>query len=292
MGCAYTGVAAFYAHRNRCPFFFRVSSDTNVEPFRESWWRLHKLVDRVFLDYGLRHANAIFAQTEYQRKLLQARLEKDATVIRNFHPAPAESVQKADNLTILWVANLKPLKNPLAFVRLAKRLAHHANIRFLMIGGLMGTPEWNDEVLAQMADAQNLEYLGPKSQEEVNRLLGSGHILVNTSDYEGFSNTFVQAWQRSVPVVSLAVNPDGLLDGTGLGLACDRDEELLLRNVTYLTEDEGARRTMGEYGRVFAQRHHSESNADVIASSMGLEPIGVPRCDEPEEPAHRSEARS
>ena len=62
VGCAHTGIAAFYARRGRCRFFFRVSSDTNVERPREPWWRVHKIIDRKFLDYGKRHADGIFAQ--------------------------------------------------------------------------------------------------------------------------------------------------------------------------------------------------------------------------------------
>ena len=49
------------------------------------------------------------------------------------------------------------------------------------------------------------------SQAEVNALLEHTDLLVNTSDYEGFSNTFIQAWMRRVPVVSLRVDPDRLL---------------------------------------------------------------------------------
>ena len=71
--------------------------------------------------------------------------------------------------------------------------------------------------MEQIKVDSNLQYLGEVSQDEVNRRLREGHILVNTSRYEGFSNTFVQAWMRRVPVVSLTVDPDNILVRENIG---------------------------------------------------------------------------
>jgi glycosyltransferase involved in cell wall biosynthesis len=81
--------------------------------------------------------------------------------------------------------------------------------------------------MAAIRATPNLEYLGEKSQDEVNELLARAHIYVNTSLFEGFANTFIQAWMRDVAVVSLHVNPDGVFDREGVGIHAGSEDELM-----------------------------------------------------------------
>ena len=48
-------------------------------------------------------------------------------------------------------------------------------------------------------------------------------LLINVSVSEGISNTFIQAWMRGVPVVSLNSNPDHWFDKYEIGKCCDGD---------------------------------------------------------------------
>ena len=123
-----------------------------------------------------------------------------------------------------------------------------------------------------IAAVPNLRHVGVLSQEDVNDTLCGSSLLVNTSHYEGFSNTFIQAWMRGIPVVSLNVNPDGLLDGQGIGLVCGT-EEALYQNVKRLLDNPQLVRTMGERSRAFAIKEFSEANIDRIATLLGLQPM-------------------
>jgi glycosyltransferase involved in cell wall biosynthesis len=100
-----------------------------------------------------------------------------------------------------------------------------------------------------------LTYIGGVSQNEVNRRLGEGHILVCTSQYEGFSNTFVQAWMRKVPVVSLNADPDNIIVREGIGFKSLTFEKLT-RDVKLLIENRELREKMGKKALQYAHKNH------------------------------------
>jgi glycosyltransferase involved in cell wall biosynthesis len=280
VGCAHTGIAAYYAEKHGCRMLWRIAHDDDVTRQRPDWMRPHLIVERWFLEYGLRHAGMILAQTAHQKALLSSNYGRDdAIVVRNFHPLPSSDEHKDarpnEVKRVVWVANLKPSKNPDAFIRLARRFASIRGVEFVMIGAWQEKPAWVADVTALMRSAPNLRYLGEQRQEEVNALLQGAYALVNTSHGEGFSNVFIQAWMRGVPVVSLSVNPDGLLDGESLGFASG-SEERLYEDVAKLIENPALRDTMARKARAFAIDEFSEKNVDRIADLMGLVPRHVP----------------
>ncbi|HEU4617067.1 MAG TPA: glycosyltransferase family 4 protein [Gammaproteobacteria bacterium] len=270
VGCAYTGIAAFYAKRCGATFVWRVTSDRSVHPEAFSCLRPHLRIEKSFLEYGIRRADLILAQTEQQRLELERHYGRgDAVVVRNFHPVPTQFGFKDPKRLVVWIANLKPLKNPHAFVRLAKALSARNDASFVMIGGIHAPSAWSKELLESITTVPNLRYLGAVSQDEVNAVLDRASVLVNTSDYEGFSNTFVQAWLRRVPVVSLKVDPDGLLSRAALGVVAG-SEEGLRRELERLLDRPILLETMGEQCRAYAASHCSLANIDEMARLLQL----------------------
>jgi glycosyltransferase involved in cell wall biosynthesis len=274
VGSAHTGIAALYARRHGCKMIWRVTNDPSVEPEKATWTRHpHRRIERMFLNFGIRHASLILAQTEYQRARLAAAFPKaPVQVLLNFHPtAPDCGRNGAVTRQVVWIANLKPLKNPAAFVRLARHFAHRRDVRFVICGGADHTGPWMKETLDEIAATPNLEYRGALRQKEVNVLLEQSDLLVNTSDHEGFSNTFIQAWMRRVPVVSLHVDPDRLLSRGGLGVVTGT-EEALASSVAALLDDPDRRAAIGARARNYALEHHAESNIETLARLLNLAP--------------------
>ena len=108
---------------------------------------------------------------------------------------------------------------------------------------------------------------GEKTSEEVDELLRTAHIFVNTSVHEGFPNTFIQAWLRDVVVVSLQVDPDHSLERRGVGIVA-HSESGLVAAVRGLIDNPDVRAAYLERGRVHAIEHHSLCNADELVGLL------------------------
>ena len=65
----------------------------------------------------------------------------------------------------------------------------------------------------------NLTVSGALPHDAVVERLRRAVALVNTSSHEGMPNTYLEAWSLGVPVLTLAVDPDGLISERGLGVS-------------------------------------------------------------------------
>jgi glycosyltransferase involved in cell wall biosynthesis len=80
-------------------------------------------------------------------------------------------------------------------------------------------------------------------------------VHVNTSDYEGFPNTFLQAWIRRLPVVAFC-DPDGVIQRRGLGKV-SVDAQRMIGDLDALLGDPLECREIGARAHAFADREFS-----------------------------------
>ncbi len=73
------------------------------------------------------------------------------------------------------------------------------------------------ETKYRLTKLQNVEFVGLIPHDEVTSFLTEAYCLLNTSLFEGFSNTFLEAFSVGTPVVTLGVNPDFILTIYDLG---------------------------------------------------------------------------
>src|SRR5262249_11070400 len=221
-------------------------------------------LEKFSVEYAIPRADHIVVQKEEQGRLLKAHYGREPNLlVRNFHPEPTERIDKSGQLTVVWVANLKRLKQPEMFLRWAQALEDLDWVKFVMVGAPpagSGDREWGAELMREIQATPNLEYVGVTTHDGVNELLARAHLFVNTSWYEGFPNTFIQSWMREVPVVSLNVDPDGLLAREGLGVRAPSEPELIDTVRRFLT-DRARREEYGRRAREYAHERHSTRNA-------------------------------
>lgn len=261
---AYTWIAGEFARAAGKCLVWHIANETDVIPVQSSWRNIvfGRYLEKHLIIRGIKRADVIVAQAEYQARLLMENYGvRVGGIVPNFHPATKEiSEKETETINVLWAANLKARKQPLVFVELAEALRDRHNVRFIMVG--RSSPGIARVVRDKENALGNLHYLGEVSQDEVNRLMEKAHIFVNTSTIEGFPNTFIQAWLRNVPVISLRVNPDEVLTREGIGL-CSGSIEQLIRDCRTLIEDPERRSMMGECARAYATEVHSvDRNVD------------------------------
>jgi len=269
VGCTYTGIAAFYAKKYGCNMVWHIAHDTDITPLKRflNYKNFIKYLEKKILEYGILNSNHIIAQTNYQNRLLKQNYGIAATaVIPNFHPLPSIQTKKDYNLIkIVWIANIKPIKQPEIFIQMAEELGkEHHNISFIMIGApSKEKPFWQDQLEKRINNTKSLTYYGKLPIEKVNSILSESHLFVNTSLEEGFANTFIQSWMRKVPVISLHVNPDNILKDQNIGKYC-KTYKGMINEVKYLISHIEEIKKMGENAFLYAKRVHSISNVDKV----------------------------
>jgi len=79
------------------------------------------------------------------------------------------------------------------------------------------------KILEQINKIENVVIKGRLSHNETIQLIANAKALINTSNYEGFPNVFLEAWATGVPVISLKVNPGNVFNKYNLGVCCESD---------------------------------------------------------------------
>lgn len=258
---SYVGIAARFCKQSNCKLIWHIAHERDVSKYVLSDRRSYvKFLDRKIFEYGVRNADIIVGQAAYQNSLLKTNFGRSCDlIVRNFHPMPDEPIIKETATTVVWIANIKKVKQPELFLRLAADLKKDGRIHFVMIGAIH--EKHYEGVLNQhLSLTSNLTYRGCLSLDETNLILAKSHIFVNTSISEGFPNTFIQAWMRKVAVVSLCVDPDGVISRNSLGYV-SRTYEQLTRDVSRLVEDDHLRNQIGERSRLYAAEHFGMRNA-------------------------------
>lgn len=205
-----TGLVACITRLRRGRFVY---SSANVIDF--SYGELERSRRNVRLyELGVRLAHEVVVQTDEQADLCRQQFGREPVVIKSLaEPATATSI---DPEAFLWVGRLTHYKHPQAFVALARALPE---ARFRMVGVPFG--EEGERIAAglrsEAADLPNLELLDPRPRRELMHLVDSAVAMVNTAQYEGMPNIFLEAWSRGVPALALSHDPGGTIKQHGLG---------------------------------------------------------------------------
>src|SRR5882672_1469379 len=245
----HVGLLAMFCRRFHKRFVFRAASDTDCDRSR---LLVRFARDRWLYAYGLRRADAILVQSTSQAETLARNYGLAGRVagmlVEKVQPAAARDID------VLWVSNIRRVKRPDRILELAEGLP---KVKIHMVGGpLPGEETLFSEVNLTAKGKANVSFHGRLSYWDANELYGRARLLVNTSDVEGFPNSYLQAWIRGVPVVTL-IDPDGVIEREGLGVGA-RSAAQIPDAINRLLRDPVAWKAASDRCRAFMSREYGD----------------------------------
>lgn len=249
------GQAVAWARRHKRACVYSVSSEPSCEPELPD---LKPLRERILYRYGLQRVDRIIVQTHRQQQLLRDGFGRDSVVIRmpgaEFPHASARSRPPIHNghVRVLWVG----------------RFGHPKRLEWLVEMARL-RPTWTFEVVgaanagdatAKAAEASgrllpNVAFLGRLTRQELIGPYSSAHVLCNTSHFEGFPNTFLEAWSLGVPVAT-TFDPDGVVATYGLGSVADSPEGLA-QAIETMTKNRSDYQAMSDRCKRYFREYHA-----------------------------------
>ena len=235
--------------------------------------------------YALSTADRIVVQTESQREALRRDFGRSATLIRNpvniFSDDPQHWLPRQTREHVLWIGRADSFnKRPMLFVELACACP---GLQFVMIASR------TDEAVFQMMQATsppNLSIVEHVAHHETWDYLRRARLFVSTSNFEGFPNTFLQCAVMGVPIVSLDIDPDGMLARHHCGISAAGNVRTLQEAVTSLYSDYPRAEALAlACHRYVLERHAAEGRVaefeEAVASlaRSAIRPANIPWWD-------------
>lgn len=241
-----TGVVGAFARAKRRRFVYSLSSLADLHRWPPN------SVEANAKGLGLRLADRVVTQTSEQQVLAAQKLGPKVALIRSFCELRACQLQPD---AFLWIGGLIDYKQPLAYLELASRVPE---AKFVMVATpRAGWDSLSRDVAALARSLPNVTILPPRARDELLPLYAQAVAVVGTSTFEGFPNTFMEAWACGVPALSLAVDPDGVIARHGLGAVAGGSLERLSGLVRFYWARRHTLLAEGTAGRRYIAREHA-----------------------------------
>lgn len=179
----------------------------------------YPLRERILYRHGLKHACVIVVQTRNQQEMLRQGFRVDSTVISMPCEGFASNAcipaagRAGEDPHVLWVGRISEEKRFEWLLDVAERCPE---ITFDVVGASNVDSRYASTLAARAAGIPNVNMQGRVLHAKLVDYYGRSRALCCTSKYEGFPNTFLEAWSCGIPVVT-TFDPDGIVATYRLG---------------------------------------------------------------------------
>ena len=266
-----TGALAFFCRLFRKKFMYIIAHEIDVSG---EYARRNGLRGNLF-EWGLKNADLIITQNTEQSKLLEQRFHRTAVPFKTVYPI--DEIKPLERNYILWVARSETWKRPELFIQLAQEFPQE---QFIMVSSpAIHYRTFFQQIKTQAQGIPNLSFIEYVSFNQIDRYFQKAMVFVNTSDYEGFPNTFIQAAKNKTPILSFKVNPDDFINRYQCGLCANGDFSRLISQLKELLENKTLWNQMSANAFSYATENHDLRKAlpafkQLLNSLACLRPAG------------------
>jgi glycosyltransferase involved in cell wall biosynthesis len=236
-------------------FIYALANDRFCNPWQA--YKHKKWFHNPLYALGLRMADIVAVQHEQQARMIRKHTGGKLILVPNLllsTMAQPRNYDQAD-IDVIWIALIRPQKQLALLLDIAEKLPQ---LHFMIVGGFDGSlvEQEQRKLKDRINQLPNVHYAGSQNAAAVLALLKRSKILVNTSSHEGFPNTMLEAWSVGVPVVSLTVDPGGVIKRTGHGLV-SKTIDTMVTDVALLVQTRSLNLEMGACGLNYVRQYHS-----------------------------------
>lgn len=259
------GILAFISSIQRVPIIYLVTNDKDADERSRSHT---DKITHIFFKYSLKMSNLIVCQNHYQYSKFKALYpNKRFMIMHNPYyfksDLPPLKPHKERNY-VAWIGIFSPQKNLALLYRIVKLMPEtNFKIAGSFACGTMARGRNADqetmEAIEALKSCKNVQFVGFLGRKDVVSFLSEAYTLINTSHFEGFSNTYLEALITGTPVITRKLtDPDDFLANNNLGFIVD-DEKDYQRKINLVKNGDSFDQEARRY-RTYILEHHKVSH--------------------------------
>jgi glycosyltransferase involved in cell wall biosynthesis len=235
-----------FCKRFKKKWVYRIAHDREFDGCYAS---KHPLMNKIFLS-SLGNASWILSQKQSYLSVVSKKVNVNVKVdaIPNGHRIPSSVSVKKEG--VLWVGRSSMIKRPDIYFKLAQA---YSEIPFTMICPKAFGDTNYDQLKQKASEIKNISFIEHVSFHKIETYFSEAKVFVNTSDSEGFPNTFIQSTKCQTAILSLGVNPDNFLDNHKCGLCSNGHWDQFIKDFKIIYNNYEA---YGQHGYDYASTMH------------------------------------
>jgi len=174
----------------------------------------------------MKSVNIFLCQNDIQKNKL-LKVYPKSKIKKIYNPFLNNYTKKNTNKRtyIAWVGIFQEQKNMMALYDVVTKTP---NLSYKIAGESHEKIDSNTELaIKKLKNSSNVDFVGLLSRDMVQGFLSQAYCLLNTSFYEGFSNTFLESFSVGTPVVTtFKTDPDMIINKNHLGYTVKSYPEL------------------------------------------------------------------